>query len=60
MHRNELKVKIMSVENVRKMQKIYLYDTVDGIKQTAVFDILAYWQVCVISLCPLQTILTLA
>ena len=26
MHRIELKVKITSVENVRKMQKIYLYD----------------------------------
>ena len=26
MHGNELKLKITSVENVRKMRKIYLYD----------------------------------
>ena len=28
MHRNQLKVKIMSVDNVQKMRKIYLYDKV--------------------------------
>ena len=35
MHRNELKVKITSVENVRKMQKIYLYDTHQEVAQVS-------------------------
>ena len=33
MHGNELKAKITSVENVQKMQKIYLYDRTNSLEE---------------------------